>query len=172
MEQPRKPRENLLGAEGSKTASGDATPGQGSSEQRDHDANIRSADQRATALAAVASLAATLALSGAAIIIDMDKWRTAVGIRHLFGVVLIAAVVLFSISAFRALRGHGLELDDGAQAQDEADEMDKDKDGKSPLEDLSIAKHRAVHSSMWFLWVGIACVALLTVLAFVARLTG
>jgi hypothetical protein len=72
----------------------------------DHDANIRSADQRAATLAAVSSIAASLALSGAAIIVDTGKLLSPNWIRPAFGTVLIVAVLLFTISAFIAVSGH------------------------------------------------------------------
>jgi len=64
-------------------------------EERDHDANIRSADQRATALAAVASLASSLALAGVALIIDTSKWTSPPLVRYAFGALLLLAVFYF-----------------------------------------------------------------------------
>jgi len=171
MEQPRKPQENLLpapGTKGSRTASGDATPGQDSSGQRDHDANVRSADQRATALAAVASLAATLALAGAAIIIDVGKWPPAVRpslawfARHGFGLCLLLAVGFFSIAAFHALKGHGIKP---------GDKLAQAGDGETSIEKTSNAKHGVLHSSMKSLAWGLVFVFVLTICAFVAGLT-
>jgi hypothetical protein len=108
----------------------------------DHGANIRAADHRATALASVATLASTLALTGATVVIDTEKWKSSESIRTAFGVLLLIAVALFTGAASAALAGHR-------------------KRGAASAE-LSDAKHDKVNLSMWLLLAGMVFVLALT----------
>jgi hypothetical protein len=123
----------------------DGKPMTNNDSKTDHDANIRSADQRATALAAVSSIAASLALSGAAIIVDTGKLMSPSWIRPAFGSLLIVAVLMFSLSAFIAVLAH-----------------QQKREACKPLVGVSNNKHARVNLSMWFLLVGMLCVLLLT----------
>jgi hypothetical protein len=126
----------------------------------DHDANIRAADHRATALVAVASLAATLALAGVAIILDTGKWTSPAGMRVAFGILLVLAVGFFTAAAWFAVRGHGTGL--------EPTDASSSEDPMRALQRQSAAKHADVHTAMNLLFVGMVGVVLLTGLAVVA----
>ena len=66
----------------------------------------RSADQRATVIAAVASLAASLSPAGATLLLDEGKLIRPLGVRIAFGVALLLAVLCFLIAAILALGVH------------------------------------------------------------------
>jgi hypothetical protein len=74
-----------------------------------HHANIRSADQRAAGLAAVASLAASLALTGTGIIVDTAKMTTPAWTHKVFGGLMVVGVALFSAAAIVAVTGHRMK---------------------------------------------------------------
>jgi len=67
---------------------------------------VRSADHRAAALTATGTLAASLALSGAAIVVDTSNSLGSGWGRTWFESALIAALALFTLSALAALTGH------------------------------------------------------------------
>jgi hypothetical protein len=131
---------------------------------------MRSADQRAAILAAVAPLAATLALAGVAVIIDADKWKDQATLRHWFGVLLVAALILLTVAALFAVGGHrtpqhvytwkGWDKKKLPPWNFESSELN--------LEDQSKAKHAKVHLSMQFLVAGMVAVVVLTLLAVIA----
>ena len=121
----------------------------------EHHANVRSADQRATGLAAGASLAASFALSGAAIIADAGKLRSPMWTQWAFGWILVLTVALFTLSAFAALSGHRMQ-----------------EKCNRPLDKLGGAKHARVNASLWFLSFGMAGVVLMSLAATVAGIWG
>jgi hypothetical protein len=127
------------------TTDSNVAPDQDASQPRDHDANIRAADHRATALASVATLASTLALTGATVVIDTEKWNPSESFRTLFGVLLVIAVILFTLAAGAALAGHS-------------------KRGPATL-GMSDDKHKKVNLSMGFLLLGMIFVVALTIVS-------
>jgi hypothetical protein len=134
--------------------SGNATQAQGESQAPDDEADIRSTDQRAATLTAVAALAASLALSGAAIIVDTEKMTSPAWIRGFFGVPLVLAVLLFTLAAVVAVTCHQMPR----------------AGGQAPT--TSKKKHARVNTSMWLLCGGMACVLLVTAAATLAGMWG
>jgi hypothetical protein len=139
----------------------------------------RSVDQRATAIAAVASLAASLSLAGAALILDADKLTKPAFVRLGFGLVLSASVLFFLAAAVASVWVHrqrcplqGLiwapdgpasVTDDGLFAV-----ATRLEDGITGHWKTVTAKHRGAVVALLFLVAGLVCILLLTVLAVVA----
>src|SRR4051794_18765835 len=69
-------------------------------------ARTRSADHRATAMAATASIAAGLALSGATVIVDTGKLNDPPWVRQWFQNLLLGALVLLVLAAASSTLGH------------------------------------------------------------------
>jgi hypothetical protein len=69
-------------------------------------ARVQAADQRATAVAAAASITASLALAGAAIVVDFQKLASPSWIRQTFGWILVAAVLCFTLAAAVSASAH------------------------------------------------------------------
>lgn len=124
------------------------------SEPRDHEADIRSAEQRAATLTAVAALVASLAPSGAAIIVDTEKMTSPAWIRGCFGIPLVLAVLLFTLAAVVAVTCHRMPRAGERAAK------------------TSEKKHARVNTSMWLLCGGMACVLVLTAAATLAGMWG
>jgi hypothetical protein len=125
-----------------------------------------SADQRAAAVAAVASLAASLALTGATLVLDKDKLKepTTIPLIHFtfesrsrFGAVLCLALIAFLIAAVLAVTAHQRQNDDIANEAKCASNWVAAK-----------KKHARVTASLWFLVVGMGCVSILALLATLA----
>ena len=128
-----------------------------SSEAPDHEANIRSADQRATALAATATITSTLALAGAAIIVDTGKLTQPTWVRPWFSWALFLAVLAFTMAAVIAIHGHHSQLDPCVGSE-------------HPLHpsNLSRSKHNHVTGSMSCLLAGMAFVLLVAFISIFA----
>jgi hypothetical protein len=122
----------------------------------DHEGNIRSADQRATVVAATATIAATLALNGATIIVDTAKLTAPSGIRLLFGGALIVSVLFFTGATLAAALGHQKRWETIAC------------EDSSHQEAMSRIKHKHVSTSMWFLFAGMFFVVLVALFSMFA----
>jgi hypothetical protein len=135
----------------------------------DHDANIRSADQRATALTAASSIAVSLALSGAAIIVDTAKLTSPGWIRPMFGILLILALCGFTISACIAIVGHQQPREGKPPLAKAPGVANETAPVSNSLMKVSTKKHAKVNLSMWFIFAGMVFVVLLTGLSLLAE---
>jgi hypothetical protein len=132
----------------------------------------RSADQRATAIAAVASLGASLSPAGAALLLDVQKWKNPSGMRTGFGVVLLLSVTCFLIAAFLSLTTHRLMSPHRELASPKPSREHSAKQEEQPIEDGLKAgwqaakdKHDRAVQALWALVAGLLFVWILTLLA-------
>jgi hypothetical protein len=137
----------------------------------DHEANIRSADQRATAVVAVATVTASLALAGATIVVDTGKLTQPSGVREWLTGLLIGAVAAFTVSALFAAVGHSKRWD--PEATEQADTTDTSwrrrfKKEVADAKQLSKSKHDRVTKSMYGLLVGMLFLVGVTIASYVA----
>jgi hypothetical protein len=148
--------------------------------QRAHDINrpaaeeSRTADQRASLIAAVASLAASLSLTGATLILDENALDRPSWVRWWFGLVLVLSVGLFVLAAILSLRVH-LErrpLHEDLTEHDlahwvtaAADQLERNVRANWAT---AAAKHRKVVWALGCLIAGLVLVAVLTILAWVS----
>jgi len=121
-----------------------------------------SIDQRATLIAAVASLAASLSPAGAALLLDVEK-TTEPWIRFAFGLALGLSVTCFLVAAFFSVRTHHKTLPPRAPLTPDGSEA------RPGVEAMRIKRKRA-HWALRFLMVGLGFVVILTWLAVVAAL--
>ncbi|UQU61681.1 hypothetical protein COUCH_21805 [Couchioplanes caeruleus] len=134
----------------------------------------RTADQRAGLIAAVASLAASLSLTGATLILDETALDRPSWVRWWFGLILVLSVTLFVLAAIMSLRVH-LErrpLPDELAGHDlthwvtaAADQLETSVRANWTT---AAAKHRKVVWALVCLIAGLVLVAVLTVLAWVS----
>jgi hypothetical protein len=69
-------------------------------------AGVQAADHRIAAVAASASIAASLSLAGAALVLDYQKLLSPEGVRTFFGWILVGALAFFTVAAAAAAFGH------------------------------------------------------------------
>jgi hypothetical protein len=117
----------------------------------EHGYRARSADQRAAGVAAIASLAASFALAGAALVLDKDKLREPFFIRPAFGIVLCIAVAAFIVAAVMAAITHTSQHDDA---------VDESKSSQNWA--AARRKHTHMTRSLWALAVGMFFVLVLS----------
>ncbi|MGA5298499.1 hypothetical protein ACPCHT_01150 [Nucisporomicrobium flavum] len=134
----------------------------------------RMADQRAGLIAAVASLAASLSLTGATLILDENALDRPSWVRWWFGLVLVLSVTLFVLAAIMSLRVHlerrplREDLTDHDLAHwvtAAAEQLERDVRANWAT---AAAKHRKVVWALGCLIAGLVLVAVLTVLAWVS----
>jgi hypothetical protein len=122
----------------------------------DHAANIRSADQRATALAATATITASLALTGASIVVDTAKMSQPTWVRPWFSWILVFTVLAFTVAAAVAVNGHRKQWDPNVGPELGQASMSK-------------SKHNHVTGSMSCLLAGMVGVLLIAFVSVFAR---
>jgi hypothetical protein len=110
-------------------------------------ARVQSADQRAAAMAAIASIAAGLVGSAAAVIVDTGKLVDPTWVRYGFEWGLLLALVSFGLAVLAAARGHRMGSGLPASAA------------------MAKTKHDHVTFSMWCLLAAMICVGAMVVAA-------
>jgi hypothetical protein len=110
-------------------------------------ARARSADQRAAGMAAISSIAASFALSGAAVVVDTGKLIAPSLARYAFEYCLFLALISFVVAAGFAVKGHRKGAGTPASAA------------------MAKTKHDHVTKSMVSLLIGMVFIAVMVVAA-------
>jgi hypothetical protein len=139
-------------------------------------ADAHASDQRASMVAGVATLAATLSTAGADQILDGDKLTDPSWIRTGFGIVLIASVICFFLAAAAALSTHLARWPQHGDLTKEPDAWlaETEERLRAGLRDhwrAANVKHRWAALALGLLVAGLFLIVILTVVAALANPT-